>query len=1217
MEFSTIDLAEKYDKVVDVKITSYDDDLDEKSILTDDDYDPEMLEEILEYCKSYDNVLDTNESRIYKKSLLLGTPSNLLYINTEGEIIEVLKQFNPLEYPKLSDLRELFKDMRTFMSFDDFVEGSIWESEDPDTILYLYNINNPDFDPTDYEREYWDKKIDNWKKDDAEKLESIYWRQMDLLRYTIQSNINVNFEKREYMITNRVLTFNVKENVQTMTSASIYDKFIFSEPTSKIPFIKLSLYGDKDIYNIFTKSTRMDINGWLIKDEKIEEDSPYPNEDYIYFLIKLEDLEPMACYLSLTKMEINIPSSYSINVLETLIRNEILDTFVVDIFDMKEKSVEMETILNLQHIEPVYLQFFLASNPQASLYIDESAKEFSSVTRIVRLYYKPVSDYDIQKYVVKYERSNASVFNIQGPNEKDCLNFLVNIFGRTIQGFFLRQNAIGSLFSQILPIGEINDDLKEKNTKKKKNTSILDPHLYTKKTRLDLIKSLINVDKGYSTYCQCQKQPNILTDEEVSAWLETDATIYNKTYSDKIQKKIASFTMKDGKVLNFACPNDKYPEIYLTKETKNVNKEYSLLPCCRFKKRPDTIDPNLIVLNNKTDTGNTKAVKTYSIANIDESVENKIKPIFISQELNHLLQYLNESNDKIDIIKPSTKVSKNSFLEAVLIGIDNNDYTAHDYRGVIYDSINPMVVSQEALGIDQTSECLMDNFKNPKKCMDSIVHYRILEEYFKIHIFVFTMPTTDLKLENMEYNIEMETPAHKIFPIRTLYRDRPCVILVKANGEYNTIVHGKNVGKFSPEMSVKMMELFNYTHETSSSYSSNTMVKNLFSRVNWENFFKDDPIIYQEIDIAGKARIVQLKSGMTISIPPTQPFNVSLIPEYYTTPLEETIERFGEPNAWDCRGVWYSLMGIPNLFYVLTGEHGLGKMNEITEVPLNSFRPTVKKYAELMSYRDIKRATYALIQIIQWGWRIDSRPDFNTWFRNHISIISEPEDYNDILPFDIHVSLPEPKSVNYGFRRIHEWWPQMFTSGGKITLWSSLIRRIEMFFVREQEIMGNTTFDPIQHSLVGFYEVSEDYPASDNTRVFVGGDSFKNWARVDRKREENPEIKVHGTLSDRCINNIIQKDVPIRVFYKNHHLIVQNLKERTLESAVKNAYYWQLYRKRLLDENFKTPSKDKYQIVTLAFSKKYDLVEIDSIGKGIIIYILRYPDGSYATIYNN
>lgn len=1216
INFNSAKSREIYLKIIDDTITKYDEDLSEVSNIDPDNYTPELMKDLLDFCSKPGNFLDTLETNLYKKAVEDGITTKLLF--KDGTIFD---DFDVLEQNEVS-LKKIYFSRNNNISFDEFLEGCIWQSENPAEVIYHFSKVIPNFVKEDYDQILWNNKVESWLEEDRNILNTIYARQLDLLMVSIHPDITKAYNNNKIQIKNRELLFDVLDNEDSITF-SVYDKFIFFNPNPKVPFAKINIFSDtlaEDVYKVYTLADRSSINIWLAKDEKIEDDSPFSNEDYIFFLIQTNEEESSfaECYLSANKLSVNIPSSYNIKSIEESISKIVSEVFHINLSDTKENSVVIECFMkDFPNIDTAILQYYLANNNEASMYIKETNGVASGETRKVKMYYKPVSENSIEEYIVQYDTSSHERISIKGPSEKNTVNFFLNNFGRTINAFFLRQSSLRDLINNVIyGIDYVVEKVENNKSKKKKNSSTSDPHLITKNRKIDLIKSLIVRPVGWGRYCLCNRQPIILTDEEAVSWQKEQQTFFDKDISKFIPKSIKTFTTENGKRLNFTCPTNEYPDIYLTRESKDSSE---LVPCCWYKKRKESVPLENIKMATRGENTDSDEEETVQ-AVIEKEAEVSKDTLYLPLELNELLIFFSgKTNIKIQF--PSKKIASSIFLQCVILAINNDKLSVKDYRLDILNKTNPILLSQEALGISKSPEEIHSQLGDINYTLDSKVHYRALEEYFNVNIFVFEITDLKTKENDMENDFELEIPFHKIFSTRTLRRDRSCIILLrkKNNNEYALITDMNGNGLFNSSMSLHLMDLYLHVHQTSI-MKKDSSINNIYSRIDWEEFFKSDPITSQEIDICGKTRVVQLRSGMTIAISPCQPFNVPMITAYVETPLSTVKRLFGEPHQWDDKGFWYDIMKIPFSMYVLTGYHDLPLMPEKnTTLPLNPFVPKNRFDIELLKRTKIKRAVNALIQIIHWAWRLDGRPSFKKWISRFINLIQEPDE-DDIINYTpdlIHASLPNTNTVKEGFQQINLWWPEIFNSSGKINLWQTLINRILQFFERESTILENYKSDPPQKRLLGFYNSVDDYPFDPKSRVFISRDSFNLWARVDRNREENSQVTTFKVSSLKDISYLSSNKNPTRILYENRWLSVFNVPNNDYILSLKASYHWYQYNKILSSFTSSPLPGEDFQVLVYGFSKNFDLVEIELINpiqNGKVIEILKYPDDTYASI---
>lgn len=1201
-----------YEEIIDEKINEYNENLEEISFLQErfEEY-PEVFQGMFEYVKKI-NILDTKETSLFKLAKEKNIPT--VFLTKDGDFFFNL---SVEDFENLEDLKNIWKNLNLLpdVSLKDYIEFIIYNTDDQELIEEIIKIYK-DIDINDYEDDYWEKKLDNYMKKDKEILDKIYIRQLQLLTNTIHPDI----KKSKYKIKSRTISFDVLESDTSITN-SIYDKFIFKDPDEDIPFIKLYNMNENDIYKVYTQVNNTDIIEWIKIEENIEKETYFENyEPYIFFLIKWKEnnsIKPVysECFLSSNKIIVKIPYNVQIDSIQDILSNKLKDFFEIEIENIKEVSVEIEAILsNFEYIDLTIFQYYLLNDENSPIYINEKKmiSTVSSDTRKIKFNYNSFIE-RIEEYVIKYEKSDAYRFNISGPEESLTLKFFKEIFGRYIHGFLLRQHALKVTIHRLIVSPEtLISTIKEDKSKKKKPTFLPDPYTVTYKKKIDYIKSLVKIPNSYSRFSQCKNQPIILEEEEAKAWLNVEKTVFSGKNKDS-KKEIKAFTNSKGHKLYFACPTESLPIIHFIKEEDTKNSFYRFYPRCLSKKISYNESINIVEGedDDKDIAKDINTVKSFNINNIDEDeIPNPSinRRSYLDIELKHILSHLIETNYKnIKLIYPYSKTTKYMVLSILKYLFLNKNTSIEDLRNDIADKTNPMLVTQEALGKDILPEDLVENFRNPDTLVNTDIHIRMLEEYFGIHIFVFTMHSTIDKKNKQIVNkdINMEIPSNKLFHIRSLKKNRKCIILLKnlETQDYALISNGRNENIFQPEVTVRLMEMF-YEMSKYTISKNNNIYTNFYSKYYWQDFIPNDPIIAQEIDIVGKCRIIQSESGLTIQIPPTDPFNVPLIEKYTKYEYKDIENLFGKPNGKDEKCVYYSYHGIPNMISILC-KNITWESENIIDIPMSIFQSTERVDLEISLYKQLQRATYALIQLIQWGWFISSRPNFKQWFDNIVSIVSKPDNPYDILPLQIFTYLPKVEDPIEGFKIINRWWPELFLSNGKIKIWNELYDKIIIFFENEERVIGNYIRDKevTMPNLLGFYNEPEDYPTPEGVKVLQSSDDFIKWYRMDKFKEENPTIEVIDIIDFKDIKDILEKKNYFRIKVKNHYFVVKNFENNDKESVIKQAL-----------DTLELTEKDDFGINIYAFSKKYDIVLKEGTFEKNHVDILMYPNDTYALI---
>lgn len=1269
------ELFEEYSKITDSKVKGYTPTFEKEE--EEVDLSPQLEEWITDYIFSNPNILDTTESSFYKEGARLGISIRLLVKNNDS-FEDIFQHFNIFDHSSIDNLRSRFERSNPILTFEQFIEGRLVLAEEQGNSALviskfekLFQESSKKFDLTDFgDVSDWNEKKAVWEEAEKETLQKICERQFGLLMYSIHPEIKRALVGETFKIKSRQLFFRCENG--TWSNSSVYDRFILSQASEDVPFIKVSLFsgpknGD-EIYKIYTKVQRDDINDWVSKNENNifeERKLEAGGDDSIFCLIKFDNDSSQHAEATLGKngLHVSIPSSYSLETAVEKTKEIIAKTFLINLHDWEERSTKVSTYLaNFPHTQASYLQFFLLTSESPPFYMKGLVN--SETTRKVRLYGNSYSSSfsERERYIIEYETSRHELITITGPSEEKCIRYFVNTFGRFIQAFFLHRDAIHLLFNKTISGLETLEEHLEKKGKKKKKSSTNEPHLLTKKSKIEYIKSLLSgFPKDYSSKCQCERQPIILTDEEAEAWQRTGKTIFTEEEKPQRPKEIKRF-VHNGKIFNFACPSDEYPEIHLRVEKKNANGQYDFSPCCFDKQWVEGDDDEVVMAISGEEKSHRKTqslttakhdynddesqgpafskslndLPRYSEADVQDLLkQGELTSHFLPAELKQFLISVRDGDYNVKNISLGRGQNKSTLLECIIEALRLKKKSIRTYRSEIATATSPALMLQETITVHD-QESVYASLGDPGQFLTSSLHYRALEEFFKIHLYVFVLNpyilvggSEDKNNYNPEDDFYLEIPPHKIFSAKTLYRDRPTILLTKIQGieEYGLITDKKDGKSFFYSLSEPMHDIFNFFYETTSVTNvkdQRKIAKNIYSRINWENFFQksDIKIIAQEVDIAGKTRVIQLNNGAVLNIPPCQPLNVPLIEEYSEITEEESIKLFGEPHDWDEKGLWYALYDIPFSVYVLTGPHSRSKVttNGIRDQPLNIFVPLERKDQEIRKSWLFKKCSFALVQIIHWAWRYDGRKKFSTWFPQHVKIDPNQQSNNTFPYLTIQSSLPNEKtilSVSDGLRQINRWWPEVFSPTGKIVLHPVLYERLLAFFERENDLMEGYTRDEISTNLIGIYEYSSDYPAMPNVRIFTTTQGFLNWAKVERKKEENVEIHCY----ERLLDQIYQRDSPVRLLYKGlYPLVLQNTKSGEKASALHLSYLWKTEKINLgrLEDVDPLPEKilSQYEIAIFTVTKtmSFYITEIEEGKTRNRLYIFRYPDGSFASI---
>jgi hypothetical protein len=443
------------------------------------------------------------------------------------------------------------------------------------------------------------------------------------------------------------------------------------------------------------------------------------------------------------------------------------------------------------------------------------------------------------------------------------------------------------------------------------------------------------------------------------------------------------------------CPNpqNSYPSLKAPRDDKDA--EYPYLPCCG--------KTNQLAKNNspyydfysekKIKVGNAKySLTTSKVLKFPKRLGS------IGNVLNLLLQFYTDVENVSQVFKRyGTPMGTNSLIHSILyatsdVGYGNlrddetKDKYASSVRRYIADSIDPNLLKQELY--DMTDEEIIAEIRDETVNFTSSKFYRALEEVFGINIYVFDPKKSSSSDE--EENMSVEIPRSKVFHVRPYRLERPTVLIFKQtiskkneeeNFHYELIV-AKHTTPGSDEefreIKRKKRKVVNPSKESFTfifgeqmngliykilmtsaqsyvwSFPENKAVENKkvitrvnpFSKLDWENIFKNYPIVSQRLDSYGKMRVIGVQISksfiMTVSIPPSQPLNLPYLEEVTTVNEKDAVEIFGPPSGVSSTGLWYPILDYVYGVFIPTKIPKDGKIN-VKPRPIKSKKIEINK----------------------------------------------------------------------------------------------------------------------------------------------------------------------------------------------------------------------------------------------------------------------------------
>lgn len=420
----------------------------------------------------------------------------------------------------------------------------------------------------------------------------------------------------------------------------------------------------------------------------------------------------------------------------------------------------------------------------------------------------------------------------------------------------------------------------------------------------------------------------------------------------------------------FVCPNDDYafPGVTVNKVLSSVS-QYPYVPCCF---REDQTLPSTQTYYNAY----YHDVEVKTRGKLDKpNAKGTIKITKKMVPLNHMGRVHGETEKilmtalkdvvnygDVAVVRIGNIRGRFSFLTSVLLALDDNGIRSvqHDLARTeaycvqvlqnMISKVNLECMKQELYELSR--EDIMSQLSQWDSVdLDSWKHYRLLEEFFDINIFVYLSD-------------DLEIPRHRLCHLRRVEQDRTnTVVLLKMKGtmiQTSNYAHYEILSLQSTEGSFlrqvfgertrdKLIELMGLRH--------NIIHKDLLNNVStlntfpfpYEVFEKNDFVLLSQfIDRYGKCRGLNITNGteFTIFFPPTQPFNLPLA-DIIEADQDQVLATFGEPSSVEAHGYWYSIgEEITEGFFIPTEPNVVEEFSVVRE-PKGASRTMIPKYQKI------------------------------------------------------------------------------------------------------------------------------------------------------------------------------------------------------------------------------------------------------------------------------
>ena len=1144
----------------------------------------------------------------------------------------------------LKNINELIKDVNESIATDAF------ENNQEVKVFESLTILNESFS-------FWRKKYINERDHDKVIAENLLVVQ-EKLKETTPTKI------QNLQITNLTLEYTTSYEVRIPNKYDGITIFDSMGTNIYIPYIQWNDPNGQKYYKVYENED--------MKNYDIILNNQFRKLNSLYFLVMVEEpgktltkktYTKCAYSFETNKLRVSLPINRKDIVLQRI--KKVLPLVTLDNekefslkgkFDMPGLKIDIPSFhfILLNDDDPV---LGLKSILSTYLYIDET--KTSIINRdFISLRYKTIEppeedefeiedvENEITSSAMLSLREDDYVVDIVKVKSREILEQFRKVFERLITIYSEYKESIDDLISMGVPEERSKQEIIEKKEKKLAALKAIAPDVFAKG------------QKGYARKCACNKQPIIVDDLELNDWK-------NKTFAkgvDDYYRQIGTFPPNsDTPLFRYVCPDDEIPYPTVIENNEENKDIYPYVPCCAADdniSNPKSFYNKYYEGQEKKDTGGSKGyiINTLKVLSYDakgtipKQVQDLLNSVYI------------ESKYKFE--RYGVGRSPNSFLHCVMVAIQDEDYRKYDYTGKeaycvqkrkeLLSKLNDISILRQEL-FDMNDEEIRSMILDTDSFFDPSLFYRVIEEVYNLNIFVFSPENETIK----EPYIEL--PRHKLMHIRPINLKRLSLIIFKHNGgeaedlkyaQCELVINSgeavdilaspkEKKGKGRPAKADKVYRkmdflfqkdmtemLFKSLQNSLKNYLFTFRPKDLYekevelrlspyTKIQWMNVFPNPfEFEYQNIDNYGKTRSFTLKMGplhITIFVPPTQPLDLPSKQQIYYSDPEVVEKIFGVPLHKTKDGNWYPVLGFEYGFFVPCKHKEIQKSESSIPIQIQFAKEMNRKPNPIENYRNTKKYTKILIDLIIWGLRsngILNLPDFEERFDSFV-VVDESISSN-AFPTVIYRKLPD--IGNFG--TLVRIWPDYFLSSNKIRLNSSLYDKLRSYLKRYYTDFDGLSLPPNPY-LNNVYEYEWDFKPHPHTRVLIGQNHFESWNSYYRVKKNTGNIiytRINKDLIMSSAEPILFKDENNSKMY-----IIQNVKGRIKEKALFLSNHWKEYK---FNFGYDPPveeflSSKTYAVYDITYDNKLNFRygrNIDAEGSDDYLQVLEFEDGYFAAL---
>ena len=1148
------------------------------------------------------NIFEGEKFKIFQKSKSTKTPIEFVF-TINGEIISSIEKISEMDKNILDSYQYFFSNNikispKNFLMIFYMANKNKTKEYLIENFNYFQKLTNLDTFYEDNFKDYvkkfknsytflMDKSLEEFKRFEE------FFRKIQDLKYS-QSSENIIDTFQEYTIE---IEINIKDgdyNFNLENSDIIFNNFQVSKD---FEFIMMKTNINK--YKIFRQSNNLEEYVSNLDDYNLE-----PNTILIFYNIEINNVyhrNNIIIDLNTEKMSIKYPADGlsiikekisifypNIKFLEEEEKNLVGD------FQLEFKNYDETKIYYLTLNDPIFSEFIYVREDAAPRSLKENLKFYyvGSEEKREKLNYSLyfyINKLQGDKYIINFNSKkhsptilrefidimNKLIFHYNSIDYENEINYFL------ITTPYLGNNSNGGLGGK-----EEERIIRSKQISKKKIDL-----LYTKNKRL-FSKNV------YAKSCSCQKQPVIISEEDVEDWKKYKFNGKTRNVVLYPPEKSKHKVQKDY----YVCTDDEFTNLNL-RRNPDVSSEYPLIPCCNKSYFPQDLYDDYDLIKKKPISywskkedykgkgkNILKTLKTLSrgrLGRIHEYLESLLKSVqkrdYIREGISknspsslfEIIFYINKDlNDSstlykryFDAIKEGDFKLKNTIVSFFRKEAINKDYYMY------------YLCNQELY--DFSNEEFIDLFTKSDKEFNSKYLYKFLEISLNLNVFIF-------EYDKITDNIDIEIPNCDRFHIREIREELPCIIILKHKktpfniyelvrlGE-NNLFEETNSKYIFPKSFTKFMKNYieNKSYNTVEIFpnidlknlllSKPLVRKNPYSNINWNKILINYKIIGQYLNYSGRITKLDIqydknpKKKMSIFTPPSFPvYAPGEELDIYIPPMKDIIKIFGKDYEKGENGLWYQINDIKHGIFIPCKEKNVnGKVCENFVVVQNLI---IKNRIE-NNIKITKRNSVIFLQVMIWLYLLE-RMDFKTWSKKYFY---KDKKFNKEIFRTSKINIPYrfPKSISNttnGIEYLSNYIPFIFQNN-KIILYPELYDSITSFMENNylknnygviQDIKNNTVINNI-------FRTEEDYDVQKFTTLIVGEENYKIWKNNSIKKIFDNTINEEFIFKQESFS---WKDPNSKIIY-----LVQNNKENSKICSFFCSLFWEEFNRIMFNYN--------------------------------------------------